>query len=144
MKTELFDYLDKRFGIPSSVFDGFEFYSSTRGRISLGPKKVISRPEPISIGVLAFRAGGALKPTTNLFLIFGKHATKNIINLDRANASAYAQGNDVRLLAEDLADCTEGYVIVSYAGIPMGCGHLRDGLVNNLVPKSKRMKLKYL
>jgi hypothetical protein len=144
MRAELLDYLKQRFGIPPSTFEGFVFYSSTRGRISIGPEQVISRPEPISVGVLAFRAGGALKPTTNLFLIFGKYATKNIIRLDRANASAYAQGNDVRLSAEDLADCTEGYVIVSYEDTPMGCGHLRDGLVNNLVPKAKRMKLKYL
>lgn len=144
MRAELLDYLEERFGIPPSLFDIFEFYSSSRGRISLGPKQLISRPEPVSVGMLAFRNRGMLKPTTNLILLFGRHATKNIIMLGRDDAHAYAQGHDLRLPSESVSDCAEGYVIVSYAGVPMGCGHLKDGLLTNLVPKAKRLKLKYL
>ena len=144
MRAELLDYLEQRFGIPRSVFDGFEFFSSSRGRISIGPKTIISKPEPISVGMLAFRTRGALKPTTNLFLLFGRYAIRNVVKLGKSDASAYAQGNDIRLSGETTGDCTEGYVIVSYEGSPMGCGHLKDGLLTNLVPKAKRLRLKYL
>ena len=94
MKSELLEYLEERFGISRSAFQNFEFYAASRGRIFLGPKKMIPSPEPVSVGILAARTGNAIKPTTNLLQLFGRHADKNIINLDPENLRKYANGHD--------------------------------------------------
>jgi NOL1/NOP2/fmu family ribosome biogenesis protein len=144
MRDEILGYLEERFGIPASMFEGFGFYGASRGRIYLGPKSVLPRPEPVSVGILVARAGGALKPTTNLIQLFGRHATRNVVSLGRENALRYANGDDLTLAPGEKEDTTDGYVILSYLGSPMGCGRLAGDVVSNLLPKGKRLKLKFL
>lgn len=140
MKKMLFGYLEERFGIPGSVFAGHEFYSASKGRVYLGPKKTISSPEPVSVGMLAARIGRAVKPSTNLLQLFGRHATKNIIKLDRKNTLKYVNGEDI----EVETDATDGYVLLTYKNSSIGCGFLKGKKVGNLLPKAKRARLKFL
>ncbi|MBU0533120.1 hypothetical protein KKB44_06525 [Candidatus Micrarchaeota archaeon] len=141
MKTEFLTYLQERFGIPANLFDDFEFYGASKGRVYLGPKSAISSPEPVSVGFLAARIGNSIKPSTNLIQLFGKYATKNIINLNKENTIKYANGEDVII---DSKEFTDGYVILSYQGSPLGCGHAKGKTITNLLPKAKRLQLKFL
>jgi len=140
MKEMLFGYLEKRFGIPASVFAEHEFYAASKGRVYIGPKKAISEPNVVSVGMLAARISRTVKPSTNLLQLFGRHATKNTIKLDRENTLKYVRGEDI----EVETDATGGYVLLAYKGSPIGCGFLEKGSVKNLLPKAKRAQLKFL
>jgi len=144
MKSQLFEYLESRFGILPPKFKDFEFYGASRGRIFLGPKHIISRPEPVSVGILAARTGNAIKPTTNLLQLFGRHASKNIVNLNKENIMKYAKGESLLLTEQEKNSSSNGYVIVSYSSVPVGCGYLKDDSLDSLLPKAKRLSLKYL
>ena len=138
------DYLFERFGIPHHVFDEYGFYSASRGRIYIGPKSCPPKLNPVSMGLLAARSGETFKPSTNLLQLFGGYATKNIVNLGKENALKYAKGEDVEPTSNEQGNASQGYVIVSYIGSAMGCGFLKDSKIKNMIPKAKRIELKFL
>lgn len=144
MKKDVLQYFDQRFGISASAFKDFEFYLGSKGRIFLGPKNTINKPEPVSIGLLAARVGNSIKPSTNILQLFGKYATKNIIALTKEQTVKYAKGEDIRFTSKELGDISDGYVILSYHDTPLGCGFLKENLVTNMLPKAKRIELKFL
>ena len=45
-QEQVLNYLKERFGIQRQLFDGFSFYSASKGRIYIGPKKLIEKPKP--------------------------------------------------------------------------------------------------
>ncbi len=137
-------YLDERFGLGPEAFEGYGMYMASKGRVYLGPKALIERPKIVTLGLLIARVGGTVKPTTNLLQLFGKRVTKNRLVLSREQARSFARGEDVRLEAGDEEGCAEGYVLIAYGGTPMGCGFLKGGVVKNMLPKAKRLELKYL
>lgn len=135
---KVLEFFKERFGIEESAFDGFGLYMGSRGRVYLGPKTLIGKPDVISPGLLAARVSNAIKPSTNFIQLFGHLATRNVIDVGKEDAAAFARGEDLAYEGD------EGYVIVSYEGRPMGCGHLKGSTVRNLLPKSRRQELKYL
>jgi len=144
MREKIVTHLQERFGIPMSVFDDFEFYGGNKGRVYLGPKNPIINPEPVSMGLLVIRVDNSIKPTTNLLQLFGRYANKNIVILTKNHTLEYTNGSDIRPTAEETNNSTNGYVVVSYEDSVIGCGMLKEGLLTNLIPKAKRLKLKFI
>ncbi len=137
-------YLEERFGLGPDAFEGYGMYLASKGRVYLGPKTAIDKPKVVTLGLLIARVGGTVKPSTNLLQLYGRRITRNLIGLDKDQAAAFARGEDVRLQEGQDPDCSEGYVLMSYSGTPMGCGFLKAGMVKNLLPKAKRLELKHL
>lgn len=134
-------YLEERFGLEAALFDGFGLYLASKGRVYLGPSSIPGNLKIITLGILIARLSGTVKPSTNLLQAFGRHVKRNAVRLSRGQAIEYAKGADVRV---DGGEATDGYVLLTYEGVPLGCGQLTGGVVKNLLPKAKRLSLKHI
>ena len=139
MKEDVLAYFETRFGLQRSLFSDFIFFSGEGGRIYLGPRSFPDLKETLHVGLPAARVGRSIKPSSHLVQLFGRHATKNVVQLTRYEAAAYMQGDDLPAKG----DATDGHVILMHDGVPLGCGLLRDGVIKNRLPKAKRLALKY-
>jgi hypothetical protein len=83
VKENTLKYFEERFGLPRTIFDGYSIYLGPKGRLYLGPAKVPPNLRIVSPGLLIARADSAIKPSTNLFQLFGKQVEKNIISLSK-------------------------------------------------------------
>ncbi|NYZ74274.1 hypothetical protein H0O00_03965 [Candidatus Micrarchaeota archaeon] len=143
-RSMVLDYLEERFGLAPETFRGFGLYLASKGRVYLGPERAIGEPRVVSVGITIARLSGTVKPSTNLIQLFGRQMTRNVIPLEKEEAVSYAKGEDIRLPAERLSHVTEGYVSLGYADVPLGCGMLKDGSIRNMLPKAKRLGLKFI
>ncbi len=134
-------YLEDRFGIDRRHFSGFEFYLASKGRLFLGPKSIPGRLKPVSVGILVARIGKTVKPSTNLLQLFGRHASRSIVDLSREQALSYLKGEDLRVTDNKT---TDGYVLLNYLDFPLGCGMLKNSIIKNMLPKAKRIEAKFL
>ncbi|MDD5172354.1 MAG: hypothetical protein PHF60_04950 [Candidatus ainarchaeum sp.] len=143
-KGMVLDYLEERFGLSPETFKGFGLYMASKGRIYLGPVRAIGSPRIVCLGITIARLSGTVKPSTNLIQLFGRQMSRNIIRLEKEEAMAYARGDDLRLAPERLDRITPGYVALNYLDVPLGCGMLKDGSIRNMLPKAKRLELKFI
>lgn len=142
--SDVLEYLEKRFGLDRSIFAEHSFYIASKGRIYLGPKHAIGSPRIVTLGLLIARADGSIKPTTNLLQIFGRSVTRNALNLEKGQAIAYAKGEDIKVDKTQHADVSDGYVLLKYGNHPLGCGLIKSGVIKNMLPKAKRLEIKFL
>jgi len=143
-KEKVFSYLEERFGLGRSLFDDYGLYMASKGRIYLGPRRVPDLPKIATIGLLVARVTGAVKPSTNLLQALGKQVTRNIVDATREQAIVYARGTDFKPDSSAVSGITDGYVLVRYEGASLGCGLLQKGMVKNMLPKAKRLELKFI
>lgn len=143
-KEKVFQYLEERFGIKRALFDDYGLYMASKGRIYLGPRRVPDVPKIATIGLLVARVAGAVKPSTNLLQALGSHVTRNIIDASKEQAIAYARGGDFPLGKGKPEGVSDGYVLVRYDGAALGCGLLQGGTIKNMLPKAKRLELRYI
>jgi len=138
------NYLEERFGIKQQLFDGFSFYSASKGRIYLGPKNLIDKPKPVTGGILIARISRYIKPTTIFLQLFGKYVTKNIIKLNKERTVRFTKGENLGLSGNEIQDALNGYVLVTYLDFPLGCGLLKGNQVRNMIPRPKLLDLEFL
>ncbi|MCD6477734.1 MAG: hypothetical protein J7K87_01900 [Candidatus Aenigmarchaeota archaeon] len=72
--------------------------------------------------------------------LIGKKARKNLVELDKKEAEKFMLGMDVkpqRIINSNLNE----FVIVRHGDYTLGSGLLRDGFVENLTPKARRISL---
>ncbi|MFH0738157.1 MAG: hypothetical protein V1827_06410 [Candidatus Micrarchaeota archaeon] len=143
LKPMVIDYLNSRFGLDEGIFEGYGFYLASKGRVYLGPKRTIDRPRIVTVGLLIARVTDAVKPSTNLLQAMGRLIKKNRIELTKEQTLSYAKGEDV-MFKEAPKGATEGYVLLSYLENPLGCGHLKNKTIKNMLPKAKRLEIKHL
>lgn len=82
------------------------------------------------------------KPTTGLCQLFGQQMSKNIVQVDAAEAQQYLRGEDLSIEAK------RGYVTLVHDGIPFACGlsqgdpsaPQRPGRIKNQVQVSRRVR----
>jgi NOL1/NOP2/fmu family ribosome biogenesis protein len=143
MKADYVKYMAERFGIHKEVFRNYTFRES-------GEKVYIMSPDIADKDVSGLRIRGTgivfgrffkkedkIKPTTNMLQIFGKFATKNIVELTEEEKSQYLRGFDI----EREMDAENGYVIVKHEQDVLGCGLYVSGSLKNQIPKAKRLPL---
>jgi len=145
-REEVVDFFAERFGIEPSVFEGFTFWEKGKGKIWIFADEMPSpiRIEGLGMTVLRTRQEH-WKPTHSAVQRFGRHATKNTIDLTPAQAATFARGKD-----QDLPewDGDWGYLIATHelAGgrEPVGVGlYLYDEL-RSTVPKGNQEELSVL
>ncbi|MGC9514269.1 methyltransferase RsmF C-terminal domain-like protein [Methanocrinis sp.] len=127
--------MESRFGIPPRAFEGVSFFR--RGRkvwaFSL-PEIPDLRCESVGLRFISAR-GKVPKPTTVALQLFGRAATKNVIDLSAAQAERFIAGERQELEA----DAEDGYVVVSYRGGVLGCGLYSGGELISQLPKERRI-----
>lgn len=138
-REDVLRFFDTAFGIESSVFEPYTLWERGRGKVWAfnGEQPTPVRVEAMGIHILRTR-NQFWKPTTDGMQLFGRHASTNIVELDRRKANAFWSGETV-----DIGwDGDPHYVIVfhSYAGdrVPIGVGLARDSELESLVPKARR------
>jgi len=140
---EIMDYLNTRFGLEPELFSEYTFYLGSKGRVFLGPRASMNNLRIATVGLLVARVNGAIKPTTNLLQIFGNQVKSNVVTLEKKNALAFIKGSDVVPSTEEIGLATDGYVLLRYLHFSLGCGLLRDGKIKNMLPKAKRLEVKF-
>ncbi len=140
-KEEIFSYLEERFGLKRELFDGFEFLEESKGRVFMATKEAAYMAKvvtPVTLGLLFCRINGSIKISGNITQLFGKHATKSIVQLTEDQAKKFIEGEDLKI---ESPDCGNGYVIVKYKDYSLGVGLLKEGEIKNMLPKAKRIKI---
>ena len=141
LRTRVFEYFRERLGLDPAIFQPYELYAGPTGRILLGPKTDIDPALIDTAGILIARIHRTVKPSTHLFQLFGRHVTSNIVRLDRENVARYCRGEHFALSPTEIGASTRGFVMVAYGDLPLGCGLLKDGQLENQLPKQYRLVL---
>lgn len=144
-RQEVVDFFDERFGIEPSVFESFTFWEKGKGKIWIFADDAPSpiRIEGLGMTVLRTRQEH-WKPTHSAVQRFGKHATKNVVDLSGEEAAQFAQGED-----QDVDwDGDWGYLIAAHelAGerVPVGVGLYVYDELRSTVPKGNQETLAVL
>ncbi len=139
-----FRYLEERFGIPPSTFDGYVLVQPGRKKVYIvtADHRPPARPRPRTVGLPFLRIYLKFpKLSTAAAQQFGHAATRNVIDVDAVQAEAFLTRRDFRARPEQLTLCTgRGYVLVRYQGHTLGVGFLipdeEGGCVESMLPKS--------
>ncbi|GGM71699.1 NOL1/NOP2/fmu family ribosome biogenesis protein [Halarchaeum rubridurum] len=156
-RAAVLDYWEERFGVPRDVLAPYTFWEKGAGKIWIAASDVPDGLAVESLGMTFLRTRQEhWKPTTNAAQRFGRHATRNVIDLTREAAEAFVAGED-----QDLAwDGDWGYLIAAHdvaAGAaetrgttgeasdegsarrePLGVGLYLHGELRSMIPKGRR------
>ena len=136
------DFFTERFGIDPAVFENFSFWEKGKGKIWIFADAVPSpiRVEGLGMTVLRTRQEH-WKPTQSAIQRFGRHASRNIIELDGEAAATFVRGEDQELDWEG----DWGYLIAAHSlggeREPIGVGLYVYGELRSTVPKGNREEL---
>ena len=79
---------------------------------------------------------GSLRLSIEGSQMIGKHANKNIVDLDKKYAELWSMGNDLDMKLE-----VYGFVILKHKKDFIGCGKYKEGKIFNYVPKERRLRV---
>ena len=145
-RQEVVEFFDERFGIEPAVFEEFSFWEKGKGKIWVFADEM---PTPIRIeglGMTVLRTRQEhWKPTHSAVQRFGRHASRNVIDLTPEQAATVARGED-----QDLPEWEGdwGYLIAAHelAGErePIGVGLYVYDELRSTVPKGNQEALSVL
>jgi NOL1/NOP2/sun family putative RNA methylase len=123
---ETLPYLQERFDFPQSVWDEHVIFHRTPKKLSYHPRhhEIPSSLRLEELGQNFMKINFKFpKLATAAARVWGPHARKNIVRLERERYRSYMQGTDLFLTADESKDiASDGYVMVFYAGAVMGLG----------------------
>ena len=94
-RAEVLDYWEERFGVEREVFDDFSFWEKGAGKLWVTACDVPDGLAVESLGLTFLRTRQEhWKPTTNAVQRFGRHASRNVIELPQAAAKRFLAGED--------------------------------------------------
>ncbi|OYT42902.1 MAG: hypothetical protein B6U88_02525 [Candidatus Aenigmarchaeota archaeon ex4484_56] len=141
MRAFILKYLRDRFSIQKKIFSNYSFIIKGE-KIWIVYKDVLEKNldglNIESVGLLFgryFKRQERFKPTTNALQIFGRYATKNIVELNEKEKDMYIKGYDL----EKKLNLEEGYVIIKFKNDILGCGLYRNGKIKNQIPKARKI-----
>ncbi len=138
-------YWEEEFGVPPSAFEPYEILRPSDKYVSIvcAGHDPPARPPSASTGLILVRTHRRFpKPTTAAALAFGPLATRNTVDVSRADADAYLLRKPIFVTADKAQHCTgTGYVIVRYDEFILGVGLFRmdasgGGLIESEFPKA--------
>ena len=137
---ELLRKIEERFGIVPSVFEGYTIYERRKGEFWM------ASPEALDVDLpFASRAGfrfaqlfskGGFRLSTCAIQLFGRYATRNVVELTEDEREEFIRGRDLA----NRWEVEKGQVIVRYKGIPLGSAVFTEGRLKNQVPTARRVK----
>ncbi len=137
----IFSYMEERFGIEMD-YSNYDYNISPKGKVFISTKTPnINSRRMVNTGLPFVRLSrsGTIKPTTAFIQLNGKLAKKGIVEINAEETLRFANGEDIESEASN-----EGYVIVRYGEYDLGVALLKDGVLKNMIPKGKRMKVKLI
>jgi NOL1/NOP2/fmu family ribosome biogenesis protein len=141
-REAVLDWWNERYGVPPETFAEYSFWEKGAGKVwaFFGETDSPTAIEALGITFLRTRQEH-WKPTTDAVQRFGRHATKNVIELSREEAGRFVAGEDQRV--EWGGDW--GYLIAAHdlAGErePLGVGLYLHGELRSQIPKGRRRDL---
>jgi NOL1/NOP2/fmu family ribosome biogenesis protein len=88
-----------------------------------------------SIGLyIANMKGTQIRLTIEGAQLIGPVATKNIVEISAQEAQVWIRGNDLPKQGS-----WTGFVIIKQGSDYLGCGHFKEGVIANYVPKTRRI-----
>lgn len=131
-----------RFGIPEDVFSGFQFFRKAKSIWAISDT-ALPRLSFESLGMRIMNLKDQpWKPTTCALQVFGKHATRNLVHLDKNQALRFLEGGTQEIEPDSesysAAQPESGYVVVFYRGEVLGCGLYSHGKLVSQIPKERR------
>ncbi len=125
--------MQSRFGIPLEAFESVSFYRRGRNVWAFSlPEIPDFSCESVGLRFMSVR-GRVPKPTTSALQLFGRYATKNVVDLSSDQAEKFVAGvrQSISIPVED------GYVVVTLGGEVIGCGQYLDGELISQLPKER-------
>ncbi|MBK5969696.1 RsmB/NOP family class I SAM-dependent RNA methyltransferase, partial [Thiorhodovibrio winogradskyi] len=130
--------LAEHYGLGEDVWDGLRVHRQTRRGLHLLAADHLAPVEPAAQGRGMFLYRTNLRPpklTTAGAMLLGRGATRQVVELDRAQRDAYLGRRVVVPRASQCGDCRAGQVIVRYRGHPLGVAlFTRSGTLESLFP----------
>lgn len=116
--------LVQHFGIPEETFEGLHFVKRGCRKMYLFPEEHLPprRPEVMTVGLPFMSVGKRLaKLNTSAALVFGRYATQNVVDLEKAQLDAFIRLEPIPIDAHQARHCTElGYVLLRYRSYIVG------------------------
>ncbi len=136
--NSVLNYLEEKFGIDRKVFDNYALVEDrdiwVTSKEAASFKMKFWRRKGIRL-VRVFKK--SYKLTTSGMQIFGKYATKNIVQLKEEHLERFLQGENVKV--GEIDGVEEGQVIVKYKSDVIGSAIYRNGMLKNQLPKGRRI-----
>lgn len=128
-----------RFGIPPDRFDGYTFWERGKGKVWAFRGNYSTPLEVEALGIHLLRTRHrSWKPTTDGVQLFGRAASRNVLELADPEARRFWRGEAI----DREWDGDPGYVIVARRSVgrrePLGVGLYTDGTLESMVPKGRR------
>ena len=141
-RREVLDFWGERYGIAPETFEGYSFWEKGGGKLWAFRGEMAGPLEIEALGMMFLRTRQEhWKPTTDAVQRFGRHARRNVVELDGQAAQRFVAGEDQPV---DW-DGDWGYLVVAHtiAGErePLGVGLFIDGELRSQVPKGRRRDL---
>lgn len=138
-KKKLLEELSAVYGIKQLKLD-YVFMQNPKGRIYITNRDIEKIPlEKLRINSLglyfAMQDRVGLRLSVEGSQIIGKHATKNIIELNQEQAQEWFSGRDIETQSQ-----LKGFVLVKHKNDFLGCGNLSKGILHNYLGKERRIK----
>jgi NOL1/NOP2/fmu family ribosome biogenesis protein len=136
MVEKILKEIRNRFGIPEEVFSNWKIVEA--GDLWIMSEEAFKFPiknfsrKGIRL-VRIYRDG--YKLTTAGIQIFGKYATKNVLEISPEQIKDYLEGKD---LSVGSCNVENGQVIIKYGDDYLGSGLYLNGKVKNQLPKGRR------
>jgi len=137
-RRRLFSYLEKRFGIPETLFDDYLLFRRKRSWHLLRDVPQLATASRLKVSKAGLRAfqeiGEFVKPTTRFIQIFGTAATRARLEIGKEQLQRLLEGQE---LPVDLGLGT-GYVVLTLGGHQvLGLGFFIDGKVRSQIPRKE-------
>lgn len=136
------DWWDERYGMSPQIFENYSFWEKGAGKVWAFFGEMDSPVEIEALGITFLRTRQEhWKPTTDAIQRFGRHAERNVVELNREAARKFVAGEDQQVNW----DGDWGYLITAHdiAGErePLGVGLYIDGELHSQIPKGRRRDL---
>ena len=137
-RQEILDYFSDRFGIPEKAFEGFCFLKGERKiwvvRDHPELERILKQLKVESAGIPLLRTKISMwKPTTAGLHFFGRHASRNTIDLDGDLLRAFLTRESI----EGPFPLEPGFVIVRWGGKVLGCAVYGKGRLRSQIPEKR-------
>ena len=129
---------EERFGVARATLAAFTFHER-RDEIwacTAPPPPGIESARPPGLRALR-RQGGDLKPTSTFLTALGPAITAASVDLDADALRRLLLGQRI----SSPCDLTDGHVALRFGGDVVGCGRLRAGSLQALIPTGRRREL---
>ncbi len=136
--------LCERFGVSGALFENYSLYMGSKGKVYMRNTHDSEARNAAVIGLHIATVAGAVKPSTNFVQIFGRHFCRNVIPVTSTEARELIAGLNEFPATSALENVTDGYVALSCDGQSFLCGFLKNGVVQNMLPKSRRRVLEFV